>query len=1007
MDATLVSPLTDLLRNAVSCHGAGRLAEAEQGYRQVLQVQPEHPDALHLLGVLLGQSTDIKTGLQLIVKAVEIRPDFPKALNNLGLLLQNSDQTYQAALAYTRAVRLEPTRPQAWYNMSMCFADFGQTDSALTALEEGILANPKSELLYSGACKILKRQGDYSDCIAMVDRGLAESPNSVELWMHRAEACFALGQFDEAWDAYSWRKNAPENPNIAPQYPLPVWHGEDLAERTILVWTEQGPGETFLFATTLNEIITISKKCIVATTERLQPILARSFPGAEVVNSATLDVSSTAADIQSSLLDLCRPLRRSWTDFPKPSSHIKPDQRRVEELSPHYQPDNDNPLVVGIAWRSFNVSNAIEKSVPLDLWRPILSVPGVRFVSLQYGDVKNEVEQIKTIPGISIQTEPILDPITDIEGHLAQIANLDLVISTSNTTAHAAAAQGIPTWLLAPHSIGEGLHWPWFVERTTSPWYESLVLYRQDARGDWTPPIIRAAVDLMAIRERNEPAFDAAAHLVALAHAYHHAGLPVAAGLTAYAALQNGYQSIDIFRIAARGFRQFGDTENALDTLNNAFDFDSESADVLIDRDDTYKDLNEISKTIRDLEHALQIKPNQLEVLNNLARARRANGQAQLGLELIQKAHALSPDQPGIKQSLGTFLAELGLMDEAEVVFRQLMNDDKSVIDAASSLSMALLLDGRLSEGWPLLNYRLARPTANIRHDHFQFPVWAGEDVTGKHILVWTEQGIGEEILIATMLDELSRRAKAVTVLCSTRMVPLFKRSLAGIRVAERKQPLPAEAVDSDIDLQMSFSEIGQFLRPSLDAFPQKKTKPVLRSKVQDSKKMARGYRQSAPNPVLVGLSWHSDTPELGGPKSLAPSAAARLIGNTEATYVSLQYDPKPDHLELLSSAGLDRWICDPTVDPLVDMDRAAAQLTAMDFVVTISNTTAHTAGALGIPTALLVPRYTGRFWYWFRGQNQSSWYPSVHLYESDENGNWDTVLVEIAERIDNLTGSV
>ncbi|NKB43849.1 MAG: hypothetical protein GKS03_06175 [Alphaproteobacteria bacterium] len=996
----MVSPLTATLQQAAACHGSGRLAEAERGYRQILLDHPEHPETLHLLGVLLGQSTDLQAGIQLIKKAVDIQPNFPKALYNLGLLLQKSDQTYLAALAYTRTVRLEPTRAQAWHNMSMCFSDFGQTDSALATLEEGILSNPESEILYAGACRLLKRTGHYSDCVAMADRGISHLPNSLGLWIHRAEACFALGRFDEAWDAYSWRKNAPENPNAAPKYSLPFWHGEDLAESTILVWTEQGPGETFLFSTTLNEIIAVSKKCIVATTKRLLPILARSFPGAEVVDGATLDLNSTGADIQSSLLDLCRPLRRSWNDFPDLSPHIKADQKRVDEFSHHYQRDENNPLVVGIAWRSFNVNNAAEKSVPLDLWRPILSVPGVRFVSLQYGDVKNEVKQIESTLGIRIQSEPALDPVADLDGHLAQIANLDLVISTSNTTAHAAAALGIPTWLLAPHTIGEGLHWPWFAGRQTSPWYQSLTLYRQEEIGDWTSPLVRVAIDLSALRADKHPEFDSTLHLVALAYAYHQAGQDEAARLTADQALQNGYQSVDVSRIAARGFRQAGDPHKALDILNEANKLDSDSVMVLIDRAEVFKDLDEITRSIEDLEQALQINSDQLEALNNLARARRATGESQLGLELIRRAHALSPDHPGVRQSLGTFLSELGLMDEAESVFKQLIDDDQNVVDAASSLSMAFLLEGNFDEGWPLLHYRLAKPTANIRYDHFQFPIWAGEDVRDKHVLVWTEQGIGEEILVATMLGELSQRAKAVTVRCSARMVPLLQRSFSGIRVAERKQPLPAEAVDADIDVQMSFVDLGQFLRPSLDAFPQTNTKPVLKVKTQESKKIARKYRQSSPSPTLVGLSWHSNTPEFGELKSLDPSIATSLIANTNATFVSLQYAPQPDHLEILSKADSKRWIFDPTVDPIVDMDRAAAQVAAMNFVVTISNTAAHTAGALGIPTALLVPRYTGRFWYWFRGQARSPWYPSVQIYEADENGNWDEALAEITRRI-------
>jgi len=428
---------------------------------------------------------------------------------------------------------------------------------------------------------------------------------------------------------------------------------------------------------------------------------------------------------------------------------------------------------------------------------------------------------------------------------------------------------------------------------------------------------------------------------------------------------------------------------------------------LLVDRASAHKKSGRLDEAIKDLEHALRIDPNKIRTLNNLAHARRAKGQLEAGTELIRKAHEAAPENTDIKLSMGTFLSELGQIKEAKSVYDELLNSNEHVVEAASALAISMLLEGNFEDGWPLLKYRLRRPSANITYAHFPFPQWDGADISGQHVLTWTEQGIGEEILLTTMLGELANTARAVTVLCSKRMVPVFKRSLKSARVAERKMPLPSEAIDPDIDIQMSIGDVGQLLRPTLDSFKKPGNRPALKAAIQTTKKLAKKYRRPAPNPFLIGFSWHSTAPELGAFKSLDLVAAQKLIESTDGTFVSLQYAPQPEHLSALSESGGENWIYDRSVDPLIDMDLATAQVAAMNYVVTISNTTAHIAGALGIPTALLVPRQTARLWYWFKDQKTCPWYPSVQVYESDKDGKWGEALADISKHIQTLADAV
>lgn len=988
-------------------HKAGQLDAAQHGYQLALQADPNFAEAWHMLGVVRGQVGDSTTSVQYIKKAISLQPRNPKALYNLGRVYHDSGASNDAILAYTQAVRLDTSHGAAWNNLGTLFLDVEHYDAAIAAFESGIRADAQYEPLHDNLCRQYKRRNDLQACLKSADRGIQSLPESSRLWIHRSEVCFALGQFEDAWDAYEWRFKSPENPNTAPSYPIKPWHGENLQDKSLLVWTEQGPGETFLFSSLLEDIISQAKKCVLVTTARLCPILTRAFPEVEVLDGEQSTFTSDSADFQVSLISSGRWLRKAWPDFPVPRPRIKAAPALQNKYAKAIRPQADDRPVVGIAWRSMGVPTADEKSILLDAWRPILSVPGIKFVSLQYGDMTQELSELEAATGLSITQQRDLDPVTDLDSHLALVANMDLVISSSNTTVHAAAAQGVPVWCMVNHTLGEGLRWPWFVDRSDSPWYPSLTLYRQEKRNDWTAPIARVAVDLASWRaqqnKEHDDGFVLSGHLVALALAYHKAGLTKAAGLAAEAALQENDTSPEMYRLAAHGCSARDQAKDAIKVLDQGLIEHPTNMDILIDRAAALLADGQIKSAETDLRKALAKTPNSVEALNNLARLLARQGYSQNALDLFQKADAQRPGNAIIQLAIASRLYELGRMEDCKALLERLMQDQAPAAAAASHLGIALLLHGAYADGWRYLRHRLSQPTESISYQHFPFPAWTGDSVKDKHVLVWTEQGIGDEILLTTMMGDLGRQTKSITLLCSSRLVPLFKRSLHRVRVAVRDEPLPKEAVDPKIDVQMSFSDVGLLTRPSLDSFPDAPKNQVLKADPRARRAFRKKYLQSFPDSVLVGISWHSTTRDFGEAKSIPPELFVDLIRSVPARFVSLQYGPSPSHLETLQAAAPSRWIHDDSVDPLVDMDLAAAQVAAMDFVITISNTTAHTAGALGVSTALLVPPQGGRHWYWTKNQERSAWYPSVTVYEANEPQAWHDPIKRVAENLREL----
>lgn len=270
----------------------------------------------------------------------------------------------------------------------------------------------------------------------------------------------------------------------------------------MLVWQEQGVGDVILYAGMIPDLLEQGARLIVECELRLVPLLARSFPQARVVmRSDPVHALTREARWQSPLGSLCRWLRRHEADFPRRGPYLVPDATRVSELRKRYRELGQGP-VIGISWRSSNYKVGKQKSLSLSEWAPLLALSGATFVNLQYGDCREELLSLKQDFGVTVHHDETVNSLQDLDGFAAQVAAMDLVISTSNSTVHFAGASGVPVWTLL--SRGEALLWYWFQEGEDSPWYPSMRLFRQELPGDWSGLLarVRGALQLFLAGSR-------------------------------------------------------------------------------------------------------------------------------------------------------------------------------------------------------------------------------------------------------------------------------------------------------------------------------------------------------------------------------------------------------------------------------------------------------------------------------------------------------------------------
>lgn len=526
--------LDTLFEESRALHRAGRLAEAEAGYRQLLAAAPAHAKARHLFGTLLHQMGHTAAAIAEIERAIVQQPGTPAMLINLGGAYLGAGRAADAACACREAIQLSPDAAQAHFNLGLALRELddwkgatdayetyirlkpadaagygalgdtlkerGHYDAAMVAFEMALTYAPEHTGIHIGMADLFARKGWGQAALVLLERAAEIAPDDPQVRRRAAEQKLRAGDLAGGWPAYDEHRLANTDIPSRPA-PLAYWRGEDLSGKSILVWNEQGVGDETLYASILPDVISRAARCAIACSMRMAPIFTRSFPLADV--RAWDGVQSPLRgdetfDFQIAIGSLGRYLRTDFADFPRHTGYLKADPDKKAHLRRTYETLAQGRRIVGLAWKSKNRVLGSSKSASLMRFGPILQTPGVMFVNLQYGDVAAEIAEARAAFGADVHEDAAVDPLRDLDGFFAQTAAMDLVIATSNSAAHAAGALDVPTWLLLPE--GRGALWYWFLGREDSPWYPSLRLLRAGpATPDesWeTAPAVRAGRDL-------------------------------------------------------------------------------------------------------------------------------------------------------------------------------------------------------------------------------------------------------------------------------------------------------------------------------------------------------------------------------------------------------------------------------------------------------------------------------------------------------------------------------
>lgn len=401
------------------------------------------------------------------------------------------------------------------------------------------------------------------------------------------------------------------------------------------------------------------------------------------------------------------------------------------------------------------------------------------------------------------------------------------------------------------------------------------------------------------------------------------------------------------------------------------------------------------------LEAAIALRPGMAMALLDAGRLMREMNRADEAAAYFQRALAADPKLTDAATELARIELSRGRPDAAAAALTGA--DGGADADAALLAGLLALARGDFAAGWRGFARRGQASADMMALAPRDFGLFAlpPDFVPPSPVWVWPEQGLGDEILMASVLPDALRRGFKIKLGCHPRLLPLYRRSFPDIAL------LPTDAVTSrdlaECRFQIALGDLMARLRPDFAAFgagaPYLVPDPAQRDALRGA------YQARFPGRRLVGLSWGSRNSRKAARKSIPLSMLAPVLRLPGNAFIDLQYGDTAADLQSLGPDAPSIWR-DPAIDPLGPMDPYAAQIAALDAVVTISNTAAHLAGGLGVPTLLLLPEDDGLLWYWFRSRETSPWYSSLRLLRQEAPGDWEGAVARAASLLPELAAS-
>jgi tetratricopeptide (TPR) repeat protein len=487
----------------------GNAGDAELLFKQFLRAHPNHFGALNLLTVALMAMERFEEAEHYISRAVNLDQRSDSSFYNYGTILKRLGRPTQAIEQFDRALKLNPRHVKAWSNRGACYSDIGQYDRAIADFDKSIEIDASYFETYYNKGNALSALDKHEEACAAFDKALSLNPASAEAHNNRGMALQELerleeslasynkaitlksdfayarwnrslnhllsGAFENGWRDYEWR---PLKRGFSGEraFLKPLWvGGEAISGKTILVHWEQGLGDTIQFCRYISLLSDLGARILFAPQKSLQALTGAIDDRVEIVD---VEDEGLQFDFYCPLLSLPLAFKTTLETVPHRTPYLRAQPDRIRHWANRIGSDG---LKIGVCWQSGAAKSDVGRSFPLAELLEISQIPQLRLISIHKGD---GLAQLQGLPaGMRFET---LGDEFDAGGDAfldtaAVMKVCDLVITSDTAVAHLAGALAAPTWV----ALKRVPDWRWMLDRSDSPWYPTMRLFRQSRRGDW------------------------------------------------------------------------------------------------------------------------------------------------------------------------------------------------------------------------------------------------------------------------------------------------------------------------------------------------------------------------------------------------------------------------------------------------------------------------------------------------------------------------------------------
>lgn len=441
-------------------------------------------------------------------------------------------------------------------------------------------------------------------------------------------------------------------------------------------------------------------------------------------------------------------------------------------------------------------------------------------------------------------------------------------------------------------------------------------------------------------------------------------------------------------------FNRLKNYEAALCAYDAAIEIDPQAFEARCDRGITYNNLKQFDNALYEFEQALKLKADSAIIWMHKGGSLSGLKNWEQAVRCCERAIEIDPNYYEAWCNLGLILMNCGHEERAYESYQKALSINPVGCEVNNNLGGYYLGKFKFKKGWQGIEYRFECLGVDHKGLVTTKKRWDGAPRDNR-LFIWSEQGVGDQILYASMFREIEGYPQRVTVSTDKRLISIFERSFPKIKFID-KDIVYAE---DNYDEHMPIGSLGSFFRDTLQDFIEN-SKPYLSVDLITPSQLR--FIDSLGPGLICGISWRSSKNTYADQKSIPMEKFMNLLQLNGLHTVNLQYGDIANDLNVMQS----NLKCSPIVveglDAYNDFDGLLSLINACDVVVTISNVTAHLAGALGKETLLLLPHTVGKFWYWSNHNGHSLCYPSVKIFQQVKQDCWDYPIQEVKKYLQN-----